>query len=102
MIQTRAKASQMLAEKDYEGTIRQIEDGMEMIRDFYREHSRNDLLEQSGELGYLRNWLEEVSALRPLSKREKLERALREAVTKEDYERAAQMRDALRNLEPME
>ena len=34
--------------------IRQIEDGMEMIRDFYREHSRNDLLEQSGELGYLR------------------------------------------------
>jgi len=102
MIQTRARASQMLAEKDYEGTIRQIEDGMERIRDFYREHSRNDLLEQSGELGYLRNWLEEVSALRPLSKREKLERALREAVTKEDYERAAQMRDALRNLKPTE
>jgi hypothetical protein len=102
MIQTRARASQMLAEKDYEGTIRQIEDGMERIRDFYREHSRNDLLEQSGELGYLRNWLEEVSSLRPLSKREKLERALREAVTKEDYERAAQMRDALRNLKPTE
>jgi len=29
---------------------------------------------------------------------EKLERALSEAVDKEDYEKAAQMRDALRNL----
>jgi|SRR5581483_5100106 hypothetical protein len=100
MIHTRALASESLLTKDYDAAVQQIEDGVGRIRDFYRAHSRNDLLEQSGELSYLRNWLEEIAAQRPLSTREKLERALRDAVTNEDYERAAQMRDALRNLKP--
>jgi protein-arginine kinase activator protein McsA len=33
-----------------------------------------------------------------LSKREKLERAMNEAVQREDYEQAAHLRDALRSL----
>ena len=59
-------------------------------------------MEPSGEIAWLRNWLEQVSTLRPLSTRQKLERDLDEAVTNEDYERAAQVRDALRNLKPTE
>jgi protein-arginine kinase activator protein McsA len=50
----------------------------------------------------LKTWLEEISAQRPLSKRERLERALNDAVTNEDYEKAAQVRDALRNLKTTE
>ena len=34
--------------------------------------------------------------------REKLEQALHEAINSEDYERAAQVRDELRNLKPAE
>lgn len=102
MIHTRAKVSQVIENRDYDRALVQLDAGIAHIADFYREHSRNDLLEQSGELDYLRKWHAEISALRPLSKREKLERALREAVTKEDYERAARMRDALRNLSPTE
>jgi protein-arginine kinase activator protein McsA len=56
------------------------------------------MLDQSGEVQSLETWLTEIRANRPLSAREKLERALCEAVRREDYERAAQMRDALRNL----
>jgi hypothetical protein len=102
MIHTRAKATQFLATKDYDAASQQIEQGIARIREFYREHSRADLIEQSGELNYLRNWLEDICAQRPLTKREKLERALNDAVNNEDYERAAQMRDALRNLKPTE
>ena len=50
----------------------------------------------------LKNWLEEVRAHRPLTEREKLERDLNDAVSNEDYEKAAQVRDALRNLKPTE
>jgi protein-arginine kinase activator protein McsA len=42
--------------------------------------------------------LGEIRANRPLSPREKLEQALSEAVQREDYEKAAKMRDALKNL----
>ena len=100
MIHTRAKASESLRVKDYDTAIQQIEDGITRIKDFYRTYSRTDLLDQSGEISYLRNWLEEIAVQRPLTTREKLERALNEAVNNEDYERAALMRDALRNLKP--
>ena len=56
----------------------------------------------SGEVQSLENWLEEIRARRPLSPRERLERALHDAINSEDYERAAQVRDALRNLKPAE
>jgi hypothetical protein len=102
MIHTRAKASQALNTRDYSAAIQQIEEGITTVKDFYREQSRSDLIEQSGELNYLRNWLDELSAKRPLSKREELEKALNDAVTNEDYEKAARMRDALRNLKPTE
>ena len=60
------------------------------------------LAETSGEVQSLENWLEEIRARRPLSPRERLERALHDAINSEDYERAAQVRDALRNLKPAE
>ncbi len=55
-------------------------------------------MEQSGEIHSLETWLQEVQLKRPLSERERLEHALDEAVRQEDYEKAAQVRDALRNL----
>jgi len=98
MIHTRARATEYLKVNDYSTAIEQIEDGLGKIREFYQNHGRGDLIEQSGELNSLKAWLEEVSRKRPLSKREKLEQALNDAVTQEDYEKAAQMRDALRDL----
>src|SRR5579883_3384042 len=102
MMHTRALATEALQESDYDSATRRIEEGMNRMREFYRGHSKLEAMEQSGELNALKTWLEEISARRPLSKREKLERALSEAVTNEDYEKAAQMRDALRNLKPTE
>jgi hypothetical protein len=102
MMHTRARGTESLRTKDYGPAIQQVEEGIGRIREFYRDHSRHEMAEQSGELNSLKAWLDELSAQRPLSKREKLEQALSEAVNQEDYEKAAQMRDALRNLKPTE
>jgi protein-arginine kinase activator protein McsA len=73
---------------------------VEKIRAFCREHAHGEGTENGGEVLSLENWLEEIRAKRPLSRREKLERALHEAITSENYEKAAQVRDQLRNLKP--
>jgi hypothetical protein len=98
MMHTRALGAEALRTDDYPGAIQLIEDGMNRIREFYRENSRQEMIDQSGELSSLKLWLEEISTKRPLSEKEKLEQALHDAVNNEDYEKAAQMRDALRNL----
>jgi protein-arginine kinase activator protein McsA len=72
---------------------------LEEIRQFYRDHERHDMLDQSGEIQSLETWLQEIHSKRPLSAREKLESALNEAVRNEEYEKAAQFRDALRKME---
>jgi hypothetical protein len=99
MMQIRAVGSKRMDANDFEGAISSVEDGLEEIRTFYREHGRADLIEQSGELNSLEGWMQELRTTRPLSEREKLEHALQEAVKREDYEKAAAVRDALRSLE---
>jgi hypothetical protein len=98
MILTRARAMRAMETEDYPGAMEVVQEGLERIREFYRERSRTDLMEQSAELQSLESWLTEIRANRPLSARERLEQALSDAIRREDYEKAAQMRDALRSL----
>jgi hypothetical protein len=100
MILARARGSQALQISDFSLAIRQVEEGLGAIRAFYREFLQADAAETSAEVFSLEKWLEQIRAKKPLSKREKLEQALDEAVTSEDYERAARVRDELRNLKP--
>lgn len=102
MILIRARGSQALQTQDYTLAIRLVEEGLEQIRAFYRETAGAEAAEQSGETVALEDWLSEIRAKRPLSRRERLERALNEAVRSEDYERAAKVRDELKNLGPEE
>jgi len=98
MINTRAKATLKLQKEDFSAAIQELEAGLARLREYYQQYSRHDLLDQSAEIHSLEHWLEEVKSKRPLSKREQLENDLHEAVKKEDYEKAARVRDALRNL----
>src|SRR5436190_12433242 len=56
MTLTRARAMQLLESNDYGVAIEQVEQGLEDIRNFYREHSRSELIEQSGEVQSLESW----------------------------------------------
>jgi hypothetical protein len=98
MMRVRAKGAIALKANDFDAVMLIIEEGLEEIRKFYRDQERSDLLDQSGEIISLEAWIEEIRSKRPLSAREKLENALNEAVQNEDYEKAAQVRDALKNL----
>ncbi len=98
MMRIRARGALALKTNNYNEVIRLVEAGLEEIRQFYRDHERNDLVEQSGEIQSLEMWLNEIQSKRPLTAREKLESALNEAVKNEDYEKAAQFRDKLRKM----
>jgi len=68
------------------------------LKAFYAKLERPELAEQSGEIQSLEAYLEEIRSTRPLSERERLEKALEEAIRREDYEKAAHYRDKLRKL----
>lgn len=98
MMRIRARGAAALKSNDYDKVIRLVEGGLEEIRQFYRDHERHELMEQSGEIQSLELWLQEIQTKRPMTEREKLETALNEAVKNEDYEKAAQVRDELKKM----
>jgi tetratricopeptide (TPR) repeat protein len=98
MVLARARASQALADGNYDMAISRVEEGLSRLRNFYQSHAKPDMEEHSGEIRSLEVWLEKIRTDRPLTSRELLKKALDEAVEKEDYEKAAEMRDALKNL----
>lgn len=98
MMQTRSIVSQKLKLELHDEALEELDQGIEAIREYYREYSLTEQLEPSNEIASLEAWRSEISNHKPMSEREKLELALHEAVRKEDYEKAAEMRDALRRL----
>ncbi len=98
MMNTRAKTSILLAEGKFSEAIQQIESGREAITEFFQQSSFPELVTKSSEIAFLDEWLEEVRAKRPLSKLEVMEREMERAVANEMYERAAELRDAIKLL----
>jgi len=96
MMQTRAKASIELEREEYATAVQKIEEGMEQIRAFYEGVENPDAVANSPELGFLGEWLEEVRAKQPLTKLEKMQREMDKAIANEAYERAAELRDLIR------
>jgi hypothetical protein len=99
MILTRARAAQALKGDDYGLAVELAEAGVEQIRKFYRESPSPEGAEHSPEVLSLEGWLDELRAKRPVSRRERLEQLLRDAIQSENYEKAAKVRDQLRSLE---
>jgi hypothetical protein len=98
MMNTRARASLFLAEGKFSDAIRQIENGRERIVEFYQQSAFPELESKSSEIAFLDEWLEEVRAKRPLTRLEVMEREMERAIAGERYERAAELRDAIRQF----
>ena len=95
---TRAGALASLQRKRYDEAIQRIEAGIRKIEEFLQEYEDEDFIEEAEELDYFREWLEEVRSEKPLTAREHLERELEEAIGREEFERAAQLRDRIQNM----
>ncbi len=98
MILTRARGMLALQNKDYALALKHVERGIRDIRAFLQEHFPPELQDQSAELHFLESWMEEIREQRPLTPREKLHQQMLDAIEMEDYERAARLRDALKEL----
>jgi hypothetical protein len=98
MMNTRGKASIFLSQGKFGEAIAEIERGRDAIQEFFQRSSCPELASRSSEVHFLEEWLEEVRAKRPLSRIEIMQREMESAVAKELYERAAQLRDAIKLL----
>src|SRR5881394_729516 len=98
MMNTRARASILLGEGKFAEAMGEIERGRDAISEFFQRSNFPELVSKSSEIAFLDEWLEEVKAKRPLSKLEVMQREMETAIAKELYERAAELRDAIRLL----
>lgn len=95
MMNTRAKASIAIEREDFSESVKLIEKGIEKIREFYAGAENPELEQQSPEIQYLTEWLDEVRAKKPVTKLERMQREMDQAIREEAYERAAELRDAI-------
>ena len=102
MMNTRAKASLLLGEGKFGEAMSEIERGRDTIQDFFQQSNFPELAQKSSEIAFLEEWLEEVSSKRPLSKLEIMQREMEVAIAGELYERAAELRDAIKLLQMRE
>jgi hypothetical protein len=98
MMRVRAFATMSLEAGDFPAAMQIIEEEVASMKQFFEALGRPDLSEDSSEIASLEAWLEDIRERRPLSRREELEQALADAVRNENYEKAAQVRDALQKL----
>jgi tetratricopeptide (TPR) repeat protein len=98
MMHARAKACISLEEKRYDEALDLIQAGIDSIVDFFREIDREDIVDHCREIQFLEEWSERIRTNRPLTAADRLRRELHLAVEREDYERAAQLRDQLKTL----
>ena len=96
MMNTRAKAAIELEREDFTGAERQIQRGLTKIRDYFDRHHNPEMTANSPEIGFLEEWLDEIRAKRPLTKLEVMEKEMETAIAREAYERAAELRDAIK------
>ena len=98
MMNTRAKASILLAQGKFAEAMLEIEHGRDTISEFFQRSNFPELASKSSEITFLEQWLEEVRSKRPLSKIEIMQREMESAIAKELYEKAAELRDAIKQL----
>lgn len=98
MLRTRAMSMIAVDADDHEGAVEHAEDGLAHLRSFAQEFISGTSPDTVPELISLESFLMDLESTRPLSEREKLKRALEAAVRREDYEKAAELRDSLRKL----
>jgi hypothetical protein len=97
MMNTRAKANLALEKEDVNAAIALVEKGISTIEKFVKDNNRDGEADTS-EIKSLAEWLGELRKLKPMTPVEKLRREMERAVQDEKYERAAELRDAIRNM----
>ena len=98
MMNTRGQAAQDLGHNDHVAALAQIDGGIAKIRAFLPEYGQSEQEAECFELGFLLRFRREVEEERPVGPLQRLEQQLELAVSLEEYEEAARIRDQLQRL----
>ena len=98
MMRSRALGQQALATNDYASAIKAIDEGIVGIRAFLRDYEETESAVECMELAFLLRWRKELESERPVGPLERLEKQLARAISKEEYEEAARIRDQIQRL----
>ena len=99
VMRARAIGLEALARGDFARALREIDEGISRIRVFLREYHQEDHETDCAELAFLVRWRREVEQDRPTDPVERIQQQLELAVSLEDYEEAARLRDQIKQLE---
>jgi hypothetical protein len=104
MDRTRASAMIAFEAGDYDHAVAEVDETIEAIRAFYKEYGREDLIDKSSEIEVLENLKSDLRKEHhiPLSASERLMQLREEqarAIVREDYEKAARLRDEIQEIE---
>jgi hypothetical protein len=98
MMRARALAMQALDREKHGEALQAFDDGIAAIRDFLREYDQEEESIHSPELNVLVRLRREVETTRPVGPEERLEQQMKLAISLEDFEEAARLRDQLARL----
>ena len=94
-----ARALSMLDKESHTDALVEIREGIETVEGLLRDLGDPEALDNSPELQYLRQWADEVEGTQPLTEVEQLRVDLKQAVEQEQFERAASLRDELKEFD---
>jgi hypothetical protein len=106
MLRARSRGMLLLKDVGAPAAIEAVEEGINDLKEFYLEQAHPEWAESSMEVQSLDNWLNELRAGEDppgkedleLSEKDRIELEMQDAIDREDYEKAAECRDALAKI----
>lgn len=98
MMNARAKASLHFKEKRYREALREIDAGLEAIREFFERYGQPEAFGHANEVKVLKRLARDVRKKLPVDPVKRAQKLLERAVKDERYEEAARLRDKLATL----
>jgi hypothetical protein len=98
MMNARARVEKLIEQEDYDPALEMIEEALGAIEAFHEMYGGDEEFDTTQETEILRELQGQIRSKRPKSREENLVEELNRAIHKENYERAAVLRDALRAM----
>lgn len=99
MMSAKAMAEKETSIDNYEAAMAAVEKALEQIKSFWDDQGEEDLMNSSYEVEVLNELMNSLRERRPKSDTDKLRAELNYAISTENYEQAASLRDRLQELE---
>jgi UvrB/uvrC motif len=99
MVRARAMASQALKDNEPKAAILAIDEGLEILKNYFASQEEPDSFDESSEVQMLRGMREALVPKLPVSQKSELRARLKRAVEHENYKLAAILRDELKMIE---